>query len=169
VTRDPASLRSSPAPRLVLSPPGLSSNFSASRTCSRPHVTRTPLGAAAAGPEAAMIGVERPATCSNTQVGQRGRHFECGGGVSSAGGRGPRPGAGPTLSGTPLLREKKKKQDTVSCVLPERPSSIPSIPIRHQPANSGPATHAHTHACTSITYKIFFKRKYRGLVRWLSG
>lgn len=155
MTRDPASLRSSPAPRLVLSPPGLSSNFSASRTCSRPHVTRTPLGAAAAGPEAAMIGVERPATCSNTQVGQRGRHFECGGGVSSAGGRGPRPGAGPTLSGTPLLREKKKKTRYSFLCSPrapqfnsQHPYQTPACKLRS--SNSCAYTRMHKHNLQNI-------------------
>lgn len=79
-TRDPACLGSSLAPRFVLSPPGLSSSFSASRICSKPHVSRVPLGAAAAGRGAAMIGVETPQeTRSDVQIDQRGRHFECGG------------------------------------------------------------------------------------------
>lgn len=53
----------------------------------------------------------------------------------------------------PFPEKKKKEQNTVSCVvLIERPISIPSIRIRHQPAHSGPTTHTHTHNYPHIAY-----------------
>lgn len=50
------SLCSPAPPRSVLSPPGLSSSFSASKIRSRPHISRAPLPTARGG--AAMTGVE---------------------------------------------------------------------------------------------------------------
>lgn len=55
-TGGPGSPEGCPAPRSVLSPPGLSSSFSASRMLSKLHVSRASRPAAGRG--AAMTGVE---------------------------------------------------------------------------------------------------------------
>lgn len=63
-----------PAPRSVLSPPGFSSNFSASKIRSRPHASRAPLPAFCWG--AAMTGVEC-VTCDPLRLLSRPRTPPC--------------------------------------------------------------------------------------------
>lgn len=95
-----------PAPRSVLSPPGLSSSFNASKISSRPQVSRAPQPAACGG--AAMTGMER-ATCN--PVAQAPQQTGCAAMFSVAGGagrwgRGQRQEAGLTGLGAPALHKK---------------------------------------------------------------
>lgn len=104
-TGGPESPECSPVPRSILSPPGLSSSFSASKIRSRPHVSRAPLPAASREP--AMTGVAR-GTLRPAQAPQPSQPAATlsAAGVARHWGRGHRHGAGQAWSGTPTLHNK---------------------------------------------------------------